>query len=81
MSTPWITAVTPKAFRTSRIATEAIHSSQAGTTAVRIFFFVFSAVLAGGGWTISRTKSSFFRPPKCKPDLVVVGDVVGTGAT
>src|SRR6185436_892725 len=63
----------------SRIATEAIHTSQAGTAAYT-FFFVFSAILAGGGWTISRTKSSFFRPPKCKPDLIVVGQAVGAGA-
>ena len=40
MSTPWITAVAPKAFRTSRIATEAIHSSQATEAVFCLLSFV-----------------------------------------
>jgi hypothetical protein len=47
MSTPWMTAVAPKAFRTSRIATEAIHSSLA-TAVSRLFLFGFGIICAVG---------------------------------
>jgi len=67
MSTPWMTAVAPKAFLTSRIATEAIHSSRAARAALRVFFFVFSTVRRSG--TSVQTKSSRFRPSKSKPDV------------
>jgi hypothetical protein len=44
MSTPWMTLVAPKAFRTSRIATEAIHSSRGRRGSpmyFSLFFFFF----------------------------------------
>jgi hypothetical protein len=52
MSTPWMTAVAPNALRTSRIATEAIHSSQAARAASHIFFFIFSTLCPDALWTI-----------------------------
>src|SRR5439155_25132181 len=42
MSTPWMTLAAPKAFRTSRIATEAINSSRVTYARFLVFFLFFS---------------------------------------
>src|SRR5262245_23237465 len=74
MSTPWITAVAPKAFRTSRIATEAIHSSRSYCGGFVPSFLRFGAIRADARVrTPAQGKSSGFRQSKSKPDLRLVG--------
>ena len=71
MSTPWMTSVAPKALRTSRIATEAIHSSQGAAAALRAYFsLAYSAVsMVRRLQTPAQRKSSGFRLSKSKPDF------------
>src|SRR5262249_9236117 len=68
-STPWITAVAPKAFRTSRIATEAIHSSRGRARPV-VFFILRSAADA---WNI-RAGQIIGLSPSEKQALVTEGE-------
>src|SRR6185503_6850921 len=59
-STPWMTLVAPKALRTPRIATEAIHSSRPAWRPNALLLLLS---------TLRGRKSSGFRLPKIKPDL------------
>src|SRR5262245_42740136 len=64
MSTPWITAVAPKAFRTSRIATEAIRSSRGCPGSLSRYF---SSIAAGAWNTRARANHPTFANRKASP--------------
>src|SRR5262245_35335050 len=63
-STPWITAVAPKAFRTSRIATEAIHSSRGCPGSLSCYF---SSIAADAWDTRARANHRTFASRKASP--------------
>src|SRR5512143_351996 len=73
ISTPWMTAVAPKAFRTSRIATEAIHSSQAAAAALRIIFSVFSTARPDAPPEHPQSNHPAFGLRKASPTYGLVG--------
>src|SRR5262249_22456522 len=77
MSTPWMTAVAPKDFRTSRIATDAIHSSQGRRLGRCVLLCVSAPVRGSPRWNTHARKIIGLSPSEKQAQLEPGGGVNG----